>query len=104
VLFFLVINFLSKNTHLEANRSKTHSNFSLTTTASTPGPLSASTPSADFSLGNVCTALADDGAITRGGPYFSAIRRRRTRVRPGRWLRSVPGKKLGQQVIAATCF
>ena len=51
VLFFLVINFLSKNTHLEANRSKTHSNFSLTTTAPTPGPLSASTPSADFSLG-----------------------------------------------------
>ena len=51
VLFFLVINFLSKDTHLEANRSKTHSNFSLTTTAATPGPLSASTPSADFSLG-----------------------------------------------------
>jgi len=51
VLFFLVINFLSKDTHLEANRSKTHSNFSLTTAASTPGPLSASTPSPDFSLG-----------------------------------------------------
>jgi hypothetical protein len=51
VMFFLVINFLSKNTHLKTNRSATQSNFSLTTTAPTPGPLSVSTPSPGFSLG-----------------------------------------------------
>jgi Protein of unknown function (DUF3667) len=51
VMFFLVINFLSKNTHLQTDRNAAHSNFSLATTAPTPGPLSASAPSPHFSLG-----------------------------------------------------
>ena len=104
VMFFLVINFLSKNTHLESNRSATHSNFSLTTTAPTPVPLSASTPSPDFSLG--MSALPSPTAAPSPDEDNAFLRFDGEESESGLatgW-RSAPRKKSDQRVIAATCF
>jgi Protein of unknown function (DUF3667) len=51
VFFFLVINFLSKNAHLENDRSPKHSEFTLAVSSPTPIPLLAHTPAPAFSLG-----------------------------------------------------
>ena len=51
VLFFLVINFLSKNAHLENDRNPKQTQLSLAVSSPAPIPLVASTPSSGFSLG-----------------------------------------------------
>ena len=51
VIFFLVINFLSKDTHLETAASADHTEFSLAASSPTPAPLGPVTPSPGFSLG-----------------------------------------------------
>jgi Protein of unknown function (DUF3667) len=51
VTFFLVINFLSKDTHLETAASADHTQFSLAASSPTPAPLGPVTPSPGFSLG-----------------------------------------------------
>ena len=51
VIFFLVINFLSKNAHLENDRNPDHSKLTLAVSGPTPIPLVAPTPSLGFSLG-----------------------------------------------------
>lgn len=56
VIFFLVINFLAKDTHFQSNQSPEHSNFSLTSTAPSPSPLAGPSPSPPFSLGMTAAA------------------------------------------------
>ena len=51
VLFFLVINFLSRDAHLEANASEDHSQLSITSASPTPAPLFPVVPSSDSRLG-----------------------------------------------------
>jgi len=51
VIFFLVINFLSKGTHLETKESADHKNFSIGTTGPTPAPALPISPSPGMSLG-----------------------------------------------------
>ncbi len=51
VIFFLVINFLSKDAHLEANASDDHSGLSITSATPTPGPLFPVLSSPGFSSG-----------------------------------------------------
>ena len=51
VIFFLVINFLSKNAHLNHDRRGDHNQFSLASSAPTPLPLALPSASPGFSLG-----------------------------------------------------
>ena len=51
VIFFLVINFLSKDAHLETNASDDHSGLSITSASPTPAPLFPVIPSPGSSLG-----------------------------------------------------
>lgn len=51
VIFFLVINFLSKDTHLQTKQSPEEKKFSLASTAPTPDPLVVPSPAPGFSLG-----------------------------------------------------
>jgi hypothetical protein len=95
VTFFLVINFLSKNTHLAANRSAHHSNFSLSATAPTPLPLLASTPSPDFSLG--LSALPSPRAVPSPDQENSFIRfdEEENKSDFGHWLEKRAKEKIG---------
>jgi hypothetical protein len=51
VIFFLVINFLSKGAHLEADASDDHSGLSITSASPTPAPLFPVIPSSGVSSG-----------------------------------------------------
>ena len=51
VIFFLVISFLSKDAHLEANASEDDSGFTITAASSTPAPLGPVVPSPGSLLG-----------------------------------------------------
>jgi uncharacterized protein DUF3667 len=95
VTFFLVINFLSKNTHLKANRGTRHSNFSLSATAPTPLPLLASTPSPDFSLG--VSALPSPTAVPSPDQENSFLRfdEEENKLGFGHWLEKRAREKIG---------
>ena len=95
VLFFLVINFLSKNAHLENDRSPDHTKLSLAVSSPTPIPLVASTPSPGFSLGISALPSASASPLPEKSDIFVDFDGEENQAGFGGWLEKRAKEKIG---------
>lgn len=95
VIFFLLIKFLSKDTHLKTPASADQTDFSLATSSPTPAPLGPVTPSPGFSLG--LSFLPSPNATPTPAPeeIFADFDGNKNKSTFGAWVEKRAKEKLG---------
>jgi hypothetical protein len=95
VIFFLVINYLAKDTHLKTAASADHTEFSFAASSPTPAPLGPVTPSPGFSLG--LSFLPSPGAAPtpERKDIFAELDRKENKSTFGGWVEKRAKEKLG---------
>jgi hypothetical protein len=95
VIFFLVINFLAKDTHLQTKESADHKNFSIGPTSSAPQPAPPFPPSPGPSLGE--NTLPEPSAIPAPEPkvIFEDLDKENDVPAFGKWVERRAKEKLG---------
>jgi hypothetical protein len=95
VIFFLVINFLTRGTHLQTNQSAKETNLSLGPSSPTPIPLVAHTPPPGFSLGAFPLPSPGIAPSPRENELSLKFDGEESHSELGRWLEKRAREKIG---------
>jgi hypothetical protein len=95
VIFFLVINFLTRGTHLQTNQSAKETNLSLGPSLPTPVPLVVQTPPPGFSLGMSPRPAAGAAPAARENELSLKFDGEESHSKLGRWIEKRAREKIG---------
>ncbi len=95
VLFFLVINFLAKDTHFQTGGKTRPSEFSIATTSPSPVPILSTNPSSGISLGNFASPSPTATPDFDWEKDFALLDRRKETSISNQWIRSRVLEKIG---------
>lgn len=95
VIFFLVINFLARGTHLQAQRDAKEKNLALGFSSPTPVPLVAQTPASSFSLGMSARPSPTAAFLPEKSGAFLQFDGEEEKSDFGRWIEKRANEKIG---------